>query len=95
MNIALIKPKDGLIGFASVVVDGDLYLGSIGIHRKLNGSGFRLTYPTKKAGIQRADIFRPINHAAGKTIEDAILSKLNEVMKRFNDNAGYNHDYPA
>lgn len=33
VNIILIKPKDGLIGFASLVINDALYLGSIGIHQ--------------------------------------------------------------
>jgi len=89
VNIILIKPRDGLIGFASVVVDNALFMGSIGIHQKLNGNGYRLTYPTKQAGMQRTDIFHPINSVAGKTIENAIMSKLNDVMKRLNNHAGY------
>lgn len=88
-NITLIKPKDGLIGFASVVVNGGLYLSGIGIHRKLNGTGYRLTYPTKKVGLQNTDIFHPINRAVGQAIEDAIFNKLNDVMNRLDDNAGH------
>ena len=52
VNIILIKPRNGLIGFASLVVNDALYLGSIGIHQKLNGNGYRLTYPTKKTGAK-------------------------------------------
>lgn len=94
VNIALIKPKNGLVGFASVVVDDALYLGSIGIHQKLNG-GFRLTYPTKNSGIHQGSIFHPINNMAGKAIERTILSKLNDVMNKVNINAGYNSNITA
>ncbi len=95
VNISLIKPRDGLIGFASVVVNDALYLGSIGIHQKLNGAGYRLTYPTKKSGMQNMDIFHPINRAAGKAIEDAIFNKLNDVMTKLNDDVGYDSDFAA
>lgn len=95
VNIILIKPRDGLIGFASLVIDDALYLGSIGIHQKLNGSGYRLTYPTKKAGMQDMDIFHPISRAAGNVIETAIFNKLNDVMNRLDDSAGYDCPYPA
>ena len=90
VNISLIKPRDGLIGFASLVVNDALYLGSIGIQQKLDGSGYRLTYPTKKSGAHNMDIFHPIDRATGKAIEAAILNKLNEVMNKANGNAGYN-----
>jgi hypothetical protein len=39
IQIELIKPNNGLIGFASLVVDGNIYLSSIAIHKKLNSSG--------------------------------------------------------
>ncbi len=88
VNIVLIKPKDGLIGFASVVVEDALYLGSIGIHQKLNG-GFRLTYPTKNSGMQKSHIYHPINGMVGKVIESAILNKLNDVMNKVNNHVRY------
>ena len=92
VNIILIKPRNGLIGFASLVINDALYLGSIGIHQKLNGNGYRLTYPTKKTGRSNMDIFYPINREAGKAIEDAILNKLNDVMNRL-DYAGHDCAY--
>lgn len=95
VNVALIKPHNGLIGFASLVVNDALYLGSIGIHQKLDGDGYRLTYPTKKSGMQNMDIFHPIDRATGKAIETAILNKLNDVMNRLNDHAGHHSNYTA
>lgn len=88
INVILIKPQNGLIGFASLVINDALYLGSIGIHQKLNGNGYRLTYPTKKTRIHNMDIFHPINCDVGKAIEIAILSKLNDVINR-PEYAGY------
>lgn len=92
VNIILIKPRNGLIGFASLVINDALYLGSIGIHQKLNGNGYRLTYPTKKTGANNMDIFHPINREAGKAIETTIFNKLNDVMNRLDD-VGYDCDY--
>lgn len=48
ITIQLIKPANGLVAFASVVLDDKIYLGSIRVHQRLDGSGYRLTYPTKK-----------------------------------------------
>jgi DNA-binding cell septation regulator SpoVG len=90
VRINLIKPQDGLIAFASMVVNGDLYLSGIGIHRKLDGSGFRLTYPKRKAGQQCFDIFHPINRGAGRMIEDAVLAALKDVLNRLGRDAGHN-----
>ena len=43
VDIAFVKPKDGLIALATVVLDDQLYLMGIAIHSKLVGSGYRLT----------------------------------------------------
>lgn len=94
VNISLIKPKDGLIGFASLVVNDSLFLGNIGVHRKLNNTGYRLTYPTKKAGLRDMAVFHPISREAGKAIEAAIFNKLNDVMNRLDD-AGHDCPFPA
>ncbi len=87
VDIAFVKPQDGLIAFASVVLDDRLYLSGIAIHRKLNGSGHRLTYPTRKAGETQFTLFHPIRRAMGVAIEDAILAKLKNVVSA--DHAGH------
>lgn len=81
VNISFIKNRNGLIGFASLVINNQLYLSSIGIHKKLNDNGYRLTYPNKLIGSTPVDVFHPINRETGKAIEEAIFNKLSEVMK--------------
>lgn len=81
VQIQLIKPRDGLIAFASFVRD-QLFLSSIGIYFKLDGSGYRLTYPTKSVGGREINIFHPITKELGSAIEEEVLFKLNEVMKK-------------
>lgn len=81
VQIRVIKPKDGLLGFASVVLDGNLYLSSIGIFSKLDGSGYRITYPTKKVGDLDLHIFHPINKDLGQEIEQAIITKAKEIFE--------------
>lgn len=78
VQIELINPREGMIGFASLVVDGNLYLSSIAIHKKLNAEGFRITYPKKGQFC----IFNPINKQTSEAIEQAIFSKLKEVMNK-------------
>lgn len=75
VQILPIKHRDGLIAFASVVLDKKIYLGSIGVHRKIDGSGYRLTYPTKKVGERNINIFHPINRRLGILIENSIVAK--------------------
>ena len=80
INIVPIKPNDGLIGFASVVLDNCLYLGSIGVYSRLDGTGYRITYPTKKVGEKDLNIYHPISRDLGKAIEDAIIAKAQELF---------------
>lgn len=81
VNIQFIKPDDGLVAFASVVLDESLYLGSIGIHERLDGAGYRLTYPTKKSGVRQFHLFHPINKALSQQIEKAVFQKFTELLK--------------
>lgn len=80
VNIAPVKPQNGLVAFASIVVDDCLYLGSIGIYSRLDGSGYRITYPTKKLADKNLNIFHPIAKETGQLIEQAILAKANELF---------------
>ncbi|MFA6533170.1 MAG: septation protein SpoVG family protein [Patescibacteria group bacterium] len=81
IQIIPIKPKDGLVAFGSLVLDDCLYLGSIGIYQKLDGSGYRITYPTKKIGEKNINIYHPINQEASRVIEMAIIAKAEELLK--------------
>jgi len=87
VNLQFIKPTNGLVAFASLVLDDDLYLGSIAIHERLDGLGYRLTYPTKRTDPTRRPLFHPINRKTSSTIEGAIFTKLKEVMR--NNHAGH------
>lgn len=86
VQITPIKPKDGLIGFASIVFDNALYLSSIGIHLKLNG-GFRLTYPSKIVGNRNVHTYHPINKQLSEKIEAVIFLKFKDVMKKAGNQA--------
>lgn len=84
VNILPIKPKDGLVGFASIVVNGDLYLGSIAILAKTDGSQ-RILYPTKKVGDKSINLFHPINRDASKAIESAITNRYHQIFNTGNE----------
>lgn len=76
VDIQLVKPSNGLIGFASLVIDESIYLGSIGVFKKLNESGYRITYPTKKSGDKDFNLYHPITKEASLSIEQAIFNQL-------------------
>jgi len=89
IQIVPVKPKDGLVAFASFVLDGNIYLGSIGIMAKLNG-GFRLVYPTKKIGNRNINLFHPINKEFGQFIEIEVLKHFEKVMKAYDRYNSFN-----
>jgi len=80
IQIVPIKPKDGLVAFASVVIEKGLYLGSIGVHTRPDGLNYRITYPTKKVGKKSLNIYYPINKEMGRIIEKAIIIKIKEIF---------------
>lgn len=88
IQIIPIKPQNGLVAFASFVLDNNLYLGSIGIFTRPEG-GYRLIYPTKIVGSRNINIFHPINKEFASEIETQIIKKFEEVMNKVNKNDRY------
>lgn len=82
IQIIPINPKDGLVAFASFTLNQSFYLSSIGIHAKLDGSGYRLTYPTKKIGNTSINLFHPITKELSKAIEEAILRHFQKLQSK-------------
>lgn len=82
VQIVPIRQQDGLVAFASLVLDGDVYLGGIGIHTRPEG-GYRLTYPTRKAGMMSYPVFNPINRAIAQMLEQEVVSRYEEVTKPY------------
>ena len=88
VNVIPIKPSDGLVAFASCVIDGHLFIGSLGVHQLLSGAGYRLTYPTKRIGDKQINYFHPITKEAGLAIEQAIVTKCVELFEGSDEQYG-------
>lgn len=86
INITPVKPQGGLVAFASIVMDENIYLGSIAVYTKTDGS-YRLVYPTKIVGNRSINLFHPINRLSSKQIEDSIFKKCNEIFENENGQA--------
>jgi DNA-binding cell septation regulator SpoVG len=70
-------PKNGHVGFVSFVIDGWLLVGNVGVHRRLDGEGYRLLYPTKTfPNGRKVDIVHPIRRESGEHITSAINEYL-------------------
>ncbi|MCR4752858.1 MAG: SpoVG family protein [Candidatus Saccharibacteria bacterium] len=92
VKICPVKPQDGLVAFASVVIDDNIYLGSIAVYTRLDGS-YRILYPTKRIGTKYLNVFHPINSECGKQLENLIIKKCNELFERSNDDRHGKTDY--
>ena len=79
VQILPVKPKEGLVAFASFILDGNLYLGSIGVVTRPKG-GYRLVYPTKKVGDRNINLFYPISKPFAQKVEKEVIKRLEEVM---------------
>ena len=75
-----IKPKQGLVAFASIVIENSVYLGSIGVYTRLDGSGYRITYPTKKIGNKDINVYHPIDKGTSEMIEKAIINEAERIL---------------
>lgn len=80
-NVIPVKPVNGLVAFGNCVINHSLYIGSIGIHKRRDGNGYRITYPTKRIGEQQINIYHPINNEAHEAIESALIEKCREVFE--------------
>jgi len=80
VQIITVKPNNGLVAFASFVLNEELYLGSIGIFTRLNKPGFRLTYPTRKVGNTNIQVFHPITKELSEEINKSVLEKAEEIL---------------
>jgi len=80
VEVVAIRPSQGLVGFASVELDGQLLLNSIGIHSRRNGLGYRLTYPTRSSGGAVITVFHPTNPDLSREIEAQIFERAHEIF---------------
>jgi len=89
IQIIPIKPQNGLVAFASFVLDGSLYIGSIGIMTRPNG-GYRLVYPTKKIADRNLNIFYPISREFALAVEQEVVRQFEDVMKKYDRHNSFN-----
>ena len=85
IQVLPVKPKDGLVAFASCVINGHFYLGNIGIHTRPDGSDYRLVFPVKiLPNGKQIQCFHPVTRQAGESLQRAVIQKFRELMKLAN-----------
>ena len=81
IQIIPVKPKDGLVAFASCVINNSLYIGNIAIYTSpTNPEGYRLVYPMKVLpNGKEINCIHPINKEVGGAISRSIIGKFKEL----------------
>ena len=76
VRIRLAETSGNLVGWASCVVNGSLFLNNIRIVRREDGT-IALSYPAvqSRSGAKHF-VFNPINREAKQALDEAILSRL-------------------
>lgn len=75
-----VKAKNGLTFFCSFVLDNKFFVGNVAVYTLLDGTGFRLVYPSKTlANGQKLPIFYPIDSKTGITIQQIISEKAMDL----------------
>lgn len=78
IKIAPTQSRDGLVGFASFILNDCFFMSSIGIFTRPQG-GFRLTYPIRKNSRNNLNFFYPINKETAEYIEKAVIKKFEKI----------------
>lgn len=78
VRVTPIRPRDGLVGFASLVINNAIYLGSIAIMVAPDGVLY-LVYPQRKMGKSQFSMFHPIDKGVASAIEKAVIDKFESI----------------
>jgi len=84
IQIIPVKPKNGLVAFASCVINRFLYIGNIAIYTSPSTlEGYRLVYPSKILPTgKEINCVHPINREAGELISKAIVGKFKDIVSK-------------
>ena len=83
IQILPIRPQNGLVAFASCVINDQFYFGNLAIHSSPSSQdGYRIVYPVKiLANGKVVNCVYPINKVTGDLVQKAIIAKFEEVIE--------------
>ena len=80
IKVIPIKANEGLVGFASCVINGSIFIGSIAIHLTRN-QDFRLVFPAKKLESGKCmEHVHPISKEAYEIIRKPIVDEYLRLL---------------
>lgn len=81
IQILPVKPQNGLVAFASFVLNGQFYIGNVAIYTTIDGCDYRLVYPDKNLpNGKKINLFHPISREAGESIKEVVINKYKEFI---------------
>jgi DNA-binding cell septation regulator SpoVG len=81
IDVTPVKPQNGLVAFASCVLNNHFYISSIAVHASPDGESFRLVYPAKiLPNGKQVNCFNPITKRAGETLSCAIINAYKKLI---------------
>jgi len=81
INLIPVRPNNGLIAFASFILNGQFFVGNIGIYTTPDGYSYRLVYPDKiLPNGKRINLFHPISREAGESIKEVVINKYKALI---------------
>ena len=83
IRIAPVRQNNGLVAFASVVINKQISVNCLGIYTcPSSPDGFRITYPTKLlSNGTKINILYPINKEAGLLIQKQIVREYLKLVE--------------
>jgi len=97
IQIIPVKPKSGLVAFASCVVNNQFHFGNIAIYSSPFASeGFRLVYPTKilHNGTSMSIVY-PINKETGEIIQRRLVEEYLKLIENLMKGDSTNGQKPS
>jgi len=83
IQIIPVKPKDGLVAFASCVINNQFYVGDIAIYTRPNGEDYRLVYPCKVLpNGKKINCFHPINRETAEMLKEEIIGAYLDLTEK-------------
>ncbi len=83
IELTPVKFKNGLVSFASCIINNQLYLGNLAVYSSPSSpDGFRLVYPSRTlSNGKQLSIVHPINKETGFLIQKQIVEKYLKLME--------------
>lgn len=83
VEIIPVRPQKGLVAFCSFVINDAFCVNGVGIRARMDGSGYRLTYPLRiLPNGKEIGLFCPANREVTEVIESQVIKAFLELQAK-------------